>query len=58
MRSSTAAALVGAGAVSTLTGPLHGLHMRRVAARKRAADAALGGGPLVAEPHGVQRGAG
>jgi Kef-type K+ transport system membrane component KefB len=58
MRSSTAAALVGAGAVSTLTGPLHGLHMRRVAARKRAADGALGGGPLVAEPQGVQRGAG
>ena len=35
MRSSTAAALVGAGALSTLAGPLHGLHMRRVAARKR-----------------------
>ena len=37
MRSSTAAALVGAGALSTLAGPLHGLHMRRVAALKRAA---------------------
>jgi hypothetical protein len=36
MRSSTAAALVGAGALSTLAGPLHGLHMRRIAARKRA----------------------
>jgi len=35
MHSSTAAALVGAGALSTLAGPLHGLHMRRVAARKR-----------------------
>ena len=35
MRSSTAAALVGAGALSTLAGPLHGLHMRRVAALKR-----------------------
>ena len=29
MRPSTAAALVGAGALSTLAGPLHGLHMRR-----------------------------
>ena len=35
MRSSTAAALVGAGALSTLAGPLHGLRMRRVAAAKR-----------------------
>jgi Kef-type K+ transport system membrane component KefB len=35
MRTSTAAALVGAGAVSTVAGPLHGLHMRKVAARKR-----------------------
>ena len=34
MRASTAAALVGAGALSTLAGPLHGLHMRRVAAQK------------------------
>jgi Kef-type K+ transport system membrane component KefB len=32
MRASTAAALVGAGALSTLAGPLHGLHMRRIAA--------------------------
>ena len=37
MHSSTAAALVGAGALSTLAGPLHGLHMRRVAALKRPA---------------------
>ena len=38
MRSSTAAALVGAGALSTLAGPLHGLRMRRErggAARRR-----------------------
>ena len=39
MRSSTAAALVGAGALSTLAGPLHGLHMRKVAAQQRAAAA-------------------
>jgi Kef-type K+ transport system membrane component KefB len=39
MRTSTAAALVGAGALSTLAGPLHGLRMRRVAAEKRAGDA-------------------
>jgi Kef-type K+ transport system membrane component KefB len=31
MHSSTAAALVGAGALSTLAGPLHGLRMRRIA---------------------------
>ena len=31
MLSSTAAALVGAGALSTLAGPLHGLRMRRIA---------------------------
>jgi Kef-type K+ transport system membrane component KefB len=37
MRSSTAAALVGAGALSTLAGPLHGLRERRVAAAERAA---------------------
>jgi Kef-type K+ transport system membrane component KefB len=37
MRASTAAALVGAGALSTLAGPLHGLRMRRIAAQKRAA---------------------
>ena len=36
MRSSTAAALVGAGALSTLAGPLHGLRMRRIAAERRA----------------------
>jgi hypothetical protein len=35
MRSSTAAALVGAGALSTLAGPLHGLRMRRIAAERR-----------------------
>jgi Kef-type K+ transport system membrane component KefB len=40
MRTSTAAALVGAGTLSTLAGPLHGLRMRRVAAAKRAAGAA------------------
>jgi hypothetical protein len=38
MRSSTAAALVDAGALSTLAGPLHGLRMRRIAALKRAAQ--------------------
>jgi Kef-type K+ transport system membrane component KefB len=32
MRAATAAALVGAGALSTLAGPLHGLHIRRSAA--------------------------
>jgi Kef-type K+ transport system membrane component KefB len=36
MRSSTAAALVCAGALSTLAGPLHGLRMRRIAETKRA----------------------
>ncbi len=35
MHSSTAAALVGAGALSTLAGPLHGLRMRRIAAQRR-----------------------
>ena len=40
MRSSTAAALVGAGALSTLAGPLHGMRMRRIAALKRAAPEA------------------
>ncbi len=35
MRASTAAALVGAGALSTLAGPLHGLRMRRIAATLR-----------------------
>jgi hypothetical protein len=38
MRPSTAAALVGAGALSTFAGPLHGMYMRRVAARKRSAE--------------------
>ena len=37
MRTSTAAALVGAGALSTLAGPLHGLHMRKIGAAKAAA---------------------
>jgi Kef-type K+ transport system membrane component KefB len=36
MESSTAAALVCAGALSTLAGPLHGLRMRRIAEAKRA----------------------
>jgi len=36
MRSSTAAALVCAGGLSTLAGPLHGLRMRRIAQTKRA----------------------
>jgi Kef-type K+ transport system membrane component KefB len=40
MRSATAAALVGAGALSTLVGPLHGLRLRRIAAERRAAEAA------------------
>jgi len=39
MRSSTAAALVGAGALSTLAGPLHGLRLRKAAAERRAAAA-------------------
>ncbi len=38
MKASTAAALVGAGAMSTFAGPLHGLYMRRRAARKRSAE--------------------
>jgi Kef-type K+ transport system membrane component KefB len=51
MRASTAAALVGAGALSTLAGPLHGLNMRRAAARKREPPAVLveeGEEPLLA----------
>ena len=40
MRTSTAAALVGAGALSTLAGPLHGLHVRRNSAQRRATEAA------------------
>jgi Kef-type K+ transport system membrane component KefB len=46
MRSSTAAALVGAGALSTLAGPLHGLRMRRIAALKRAAPPGTEGAPV------------
>ncbi len=49
MRSSTAAALVGAGALSTLAGPLHGLRMRRIAAEKRAASGVVEAGALSAE---------
>ena len=49
MRSSTAAALVGAGALSTLAGPLHGLRMRRIAAEKRAAEGVVEPGALPAE---------
>jgi Kef-type K+ transport system membrane component KefB len=49
MRSSTAAALVGAGALSTLAGPLHGLRMRRIAAEKRAASGVVEAGALPAE---------
>ncbi len=45
MRSSTAAALVGAGALSTLAGPLHGLRMRRIAALKRAEEPGDEGAP-------------
>ncbi len=40
METSTAAALVGAGALSTLAGPLHGLRVRRIAAQRRAESAA------------------
>jgi Kef-type K+ transport system membrane component KefB len=47
MRSSTAAALVGAGALSTLAGPLHGLRMRRIAAERRAGAEAPAAGPDV-----------
>jgi Kef-type K+ transport system membrane component KefB len=50
MRTSTAAALVGAGALSTLAGPLHGLYMRRVAAQKRSRIPAASKGVLSA-PH-------
>jgi hypothetical protein len=39
MRPSTAAALVGAGALSTFAGPLHGMRMRRIAALKRSSRA-------------------
>jgi Kef-type K+ transport system membrane component KefB len=44
MRSSTAAALVGAGALSTLAGPIHGLRMRRIAAERRAGAEASAAG--------------
>jgi Kef-type K+ transport system membrane component KefB len=47
MRSSTAAALVGAGALSTLAGPLHGLRMRRIAAERRAGAEAPAADPDV-----------
>ncbi|HEY1597554.1 MAG TPA: cation:proton antiporter [Thermoleophilaceae bacterium] len=51
MRASTAAALVGAGALSTVAGPLHGLYMRRVGARKRALEpAAAAPAPLAHTP--------
>ena len=49
MRSATAAALVGAGALSTLAGPLHGLRMRRIAAEKRAAAGVVEAAVLPAE---------
>ena len=49
MRSATAAALVGAGALSTLAGPLHGLRMRRIAAEKRAAGGVVEAETLPAE---------
>jgi Kef-type K+ transport system membrane component KefB len=49
MKSSTAAALVGAGALSTLAGPLHGLRMRRIAAEKRAAAGVVEPGGLPVE---------
>jgi len=50
MRSSTAAALVGAGALSTLAGPLHGLRMRRIAALKRAGEPGEEGSPASEVP--------
>ena len=50
MRSSTAAALVGAGALSTLAGPLHGLRMRRIAALKRAEEPGGEGSPAEEVP--------
>src|SRR3954451_23186558 len=45
MRSSPAAALVGAGALSTLAGPLHGLRMRRIAALQRSGPLSTEGPP-------------
>jgi Kef-type K+ transport system membrane component KefB len=53
MRSSTAAALVGAGALSTLAGPLHGLRMRRIASEKRAAGGVVEAGTHPAEAPAV-----
>jgi Kef-type K+ transport system membrane component KefB len=54
MRASTAAALVGAGALSTLAGPLHGLHLRRKAAAQADAVAREQEGslerPVAADP--------
>ena len=52
MRSSTAAALVGAGALSTLAGPLHGLRMRRSPAERRADVEAAAEVPVAREPPG------
>jgi Kef-type K+ transport system membrane component KefB len=49
MRASTAAALVGAGAISTVAGPLHGLHMRRISA-SRQGPAAVQSDDLVEQP--------
>src|SRR5262249_17591259 len=46
MRSSPAAAVVGAGALSTLAGPLHGLRMRRIAAARGEATAIDEDAPL------------
>jgi hypothetical protein len=40
---------VGAGALSTLAGPLHGLRMRRIAAEKRAAAGVVEPGGLPVE---------
>jgi Kef-type K+ transport system membrane component KefB len=48
MRTSTAAALVCAGGLSTLAGPLHGLRMRRLAELRRAAVPSAP--PAVAQP--------
>jgi hypothetical protein len=50
MRTSTAAALVGAGALSTFAGPLHGMRMRRLAALKRGPQPSPGAAPSEAAP--------
>ena len=51
MRASTAAALVGAGVLSTVAGPLHGLRMRRIAALKRSSlQPTLDAAPAAAAP--------